>query len=72
MMLLFRNPSVDKIIFLDENPVFLGYGIDDPEIAWSDYDDVDARGKVVFLYGVSALVFVHKGLYVPCLSQSTR
>ena len=50
-MLLFRNPSVNKIVFVDENPVFLGYGIDDPEIGWSDYDDVDVRGKVVFLYG---------------------
>ena len=50
-MLIFRNSSLSKNIFLNENPVFLGYGIDDPEIGWSDYDDVDVRGKVVFLYG---------------------
>ncbi|UCC39103.1 MAG: M28 family peptidase [Candidatus Aminicenantes bacterium] len=50
-MVLFRNPSVGKNIFVDENPVFIGYGIDDPEIGWSDYDDVDVRGKVVFLVG---------------------
>ncbi len=50
-MLIFRNSSTSKNIFLDESPVFLGYGIDDPEIGWSDYDDVDVRGKVVFLYG---------------------
>jgi hypothetical protein len=50
-VLVFRNSSMSKNIFLDENPVFLGYGIDDPEIGWSDYDDVDVGGKVVFLYG---------------------
>jgi hypothetical protein len=50
-MLVFRNPSMSKNIFKDENPVFLGYGIDDPQIGWSDYDDVDVRGKVVFMYG---------------------
>ena len=36
---------------MDENPVFLGYGIDDPEIGWSDYADVDVKGKVVIIYG---------------------
>ncbi|MFC2165997.1 M28 family peptidase [Acidobacteriota bacterium] len=50
-MVIYSNPSVGKNIFVDENPVFLGYGIDDPEMGWSDYDDVDVRGKVVFLYG---------------------
>jgi hypothetical protein len=38
-------------IFMDENPVFLGYGIDDPEIGWSDYENVNVRGKVVIYYG---------------------
>jgi hypothetical protein len=51
MMVLFRTPSLDKNIFVDENPVFLGYGIDDPEIGWSDYEDVDVRGKVIIMYG---------------------
>jgi len=50
-MILYRCPSLEKNIFADENPIFLGYGIDDPEIGWSDYDEVDVRGKVVFLYG---------------------
>jgi len=50
-MLLFRIPSLEKNIFADEHPVFLGYGIDDPEIGWSDYEDLDVRGKVVFMYG---------------------
>lgn len=50
-MVIYSNPSLEKNIFVDENPVFLGYGIDDPEIGWSDYDDVDVRGKVVFFYG---------------------
>ena len=50
-MVLFRTPSLDKNVFVDENPVFLGYGIDDPEIGWSDYKDVDVRGKVIFMYG---------------------
>ena len=36
---------------MDENPVFLGYGIDDTEIGWSDYDDVDVKDKVIFIYG---------------------
>ena len=51
MMILFRSPSLAQDIFLDENPVFLGYGIDDPEIGWSDYENIDVRGKVVFLFG---------------------
>jgi hypothetical protein len=50
-MVLFRTPSLDKNIFVDEKPVFVGYGIDDPEIGWSDYEDVDVRGKVIFMYG---------------------
>jgi hypothetical protein len=50
-MLLFRTPSMSETIFEDENPVFLGYGIDDPEIGWSDYENVDVKGKVVFFYG---------------------
>jgi hypothetical protein len=51
MMLLFRSSSLDKNLFEDENPVFLGYGIEEPEIGWSDYDVVDVRGKVIFIYG---------------------
>jgi hypothetical protein len=50
-MILFRTPSLKKNIFVDENPVFIGYGIDDPEIGWSDYEDLDVRGKVIFIYG---------------------
>ena len=50
-MILYRSPSIEKNILVAENPVFLGYGIDDPEIGWSDYDEVDVKGKVVFLYG---------------------
>ena len=50
-MLVFRNPGVGKDVFADENPVFLGYGIDDPEIGWSDYENVDVRGRVVFVVG---------------------
>jgi len=50
-MIIYSNPSPDKNIFVDESPVFLGYGIDDPEIGWSDYEGMDVRGKVVFLYG---------------------
>ena len=50
-MILFRTPSLDKNILVDENPVFLGYGIDDPEIGWSDYKGVDVRDKVIFIFG---------------------
>jgi hypothetical protein len=50
-MVLFRTPSLANNIFEDENPVFLGYGIDDPEIGWSDYKDLDVRGKVIFMFG---------------------
>ena len=50
-MILFQTSSLEQNIFVDEPPVFLGYGIDDPEIGWSDYKTVDVRGKVVFLYG---------------------
>ena len=50
-MFIYRNPSVAKTIFVNENPIFIGYGIDDPEIGWSDYDDVDVRGKVVVTVG---------------------
>lgn len=50
-MVIYSSPSMDKNIFVDENPVFLGYGIDDREIGWSDYEGVDVRGKVVFLFG---------------------
>jgi hypothetical protein len=50
-MILFRTPSADENIFSGEKPVFLGYGIDDPEIGWSDYAHVDVRGKVIFMYG---------------------
>jgi len=50
-MMIYSNPSVGKNIFVDEKPVFLGYGIDDPEIGWSDYEGVDVKGKVVFFYG---------------------
>jgi len=50
-MLIFRSPSLEKNVFSDELPVFLGYGIDDPEIGWSDYEGVDVREKVVFVFG---------------------
>jgi hypothetical protein len=50
-MILFRTPSLAKNIIVDENPVFIGYGIDDPENGWCDYDDVDVKGKVIFMYG---------------------
>ena len=46
-MILFLNQTVGQNIFVDESPVFLGYGIDDPVIGWSDYENVDVRGKVV-------------------------
>ncbi len=50
-MVVFRNPSMAENVFADEHPVFLGYGIDDPEIGWSDYDAVDVKGRVVFIVG---------------------
>ena len=50
-MILYLNPSGETDVFEDENPIFLGYGIDDPEIGWSDYDDVNVKGKVVFIVG---------------------
>lgn len=50
-MVLFRTPSLDNNIFQDENPVFIGYGIDDPEAGWSDYAEVDVRGRVILMYG---------------------
>jgi Zn-dependent M28 family amino/carboxypeptidase len=31
--------------------VFVGYGIDAPELQYSDYKDIDARGKIVISFG---------------------
>lgn len=50
-MAVFRSNSKNKNIFKDEIPIFLGYGIDEPEIGWSDFAEVDVEGKVVFLFG---------------------
>jgi hypothetical protein len=50
-MIIFRTPSLKNNIIVDEGPVFLGYGIDDPEIGWSDYKNVDVKGKVIFIVG---------------------
>lgn len=50
-MVLFRSPSLNTCLFVDEHPVFLGYGIDDPEIGWSDYAHVDVKGKVIVMCG---------------------
>jgi hypothetical protein len=30
-------------------PVFLGYGIEEPELGWNDYADVDIAGKIVVI-----------------------
>jgi hypothetical protein len=46
-MIVFRTATADPDLFVNERPVFLGYGIDDPEAGWSDYRDVDVRGRVV-------------------------
>ncbi len=30
-------------------PVFLGYGIEEPDAGWNDYEDVDLAGKIVII-----------------------
>ncbi len=43
------NPGVaEQAVDLDEVPmVFVGYGIEAPEVPWNDYQGVDVKGKVV-------------------------
>ena len=50
-MAVFRSTTIAADLFVDENPVFLGYGIDDPDIGWSDYAGVDVDNKVVVFFG---------------------
>lgn len=39
--------------------VFVGFGIHAPDLGYSDYDDVDVRGKVVALFGGAPDTFPH-------------
>lgn len=48
-MIVFRTSTADANLLVDEPPVFLGYGIDDPDAGWSDYRQVDVRGRVVIV-----------------------
>ncbi len=50
-MVVFRTGSPSETLFADAQPVFLGYGIDDPGAGWSDYDGLDVRGRVVIVVG---------------------
>lgn len=40
---------VPKIDIKDSDMVFVGYGIDAPELGWNDYAGVDVRGKTVVI-----------------------
>jgi hypothetical protein len=50
-MVVFQTGSPSETLFADAQPVFLGYGIDDPGAGWSDYDGMDVRGRVVIVVG---------------------
>lgn len=39
--------------------VFVGYGIDAPDMYYSDYDGVDVRGKIVAMFGGAPQSFPH-------------
>lgn len=43
------NPGVvEEAVSLEDVPmVFVGYGINAPEVPWNDYQDLDVKGKVV-------------------------
>jgi len=36
-------------------PVFVGYGIEEPEDGWNDYENIDVAGKIVVLVGGAPL-----------------
>ena len=52
--------------------VFVGFGIHAPELGYSDYDDVDVRGKVVALFGGAPDSFPHneRAFYSSRLTKS--
>ena len=35
--------------FADVHPLFLGYGIEEPELGWNDYEDIDVEGRVCII-----------------------
>jgi Zn-dependent M28 family amino/carboxypeptidase len=39
----------DDVVVTDSAMVFVGYGIDAPELGWNDYDGIDVRGKTVLV-----------------------
>lgn len=46
-LIVFRTSTANADLFVEEQPLFLGYGIDDPDAGWSDYRHVDVRGRVI-------------------------
>lgn len=44
-----RGSLVDKAVAIDAPLVFVGYGIDRPDLGFDDYRGLDVRGKVVVL-----------------------
>ncbi len=48
-LIVFRTSTASPDLFVDERPLFLGYGIDDPGAGWSDYRGVDVRGRVIIV-----------------------
>lgn len=34
---------------IEGNPVFLGFGIEEPELGWNDYEGVDVAGRIVLM-----------------------
>ncbi len=36
---------------IEEAPIFLGYGIDEAEYGWNDYEDLDVAGKIAVIVG---------------------
>ncbi len=40
----FMASGADRNTF--ETPVFLGYGIEEPDLGWNDYEGLDAKGKI--------------------------
>lgn len=41
------STGADRLV--EENPVFLGYGIQEPELGWNDYEGLDVAGRVAIM-----------------------
>jgi len=46
---VFGSEAARKHIRVEDDVLFVGYGIEAPEYGWNDYKDVDVRGKVLVM-----------------------